>query len=193
MTSPVDGVQVQGIAVTNVAFLALGYTEGIFFWLFWLSHMLDVVEVMTDWNDEGQRLIEGCPGWKLEEEQQREDLGNIYRGQEVSWFKRRGCNGWFALASRQNLKVLHRWCSGVILVRSLVLSEDSRVLSVCSQFLFEKTLVHLLVSGLVWGHYHAGQVPRLWCDTWPDFTDWQVERWCAMVIYHPKCNINFIL
>lgn len=37
--SPDVGVQVQVIAVTNVAFLALGYTESIFFWLFWLSHV----------------------------------------------------------------------------------------------------------------------------------------------------------
>lgn len=151
--------------------------------------MLDAVEVMTDWNDEGQRLIEG---WKLEEEEQREDLGNSYRGQRVSCFERRGCNGWFVLAPRQNLKgqVLHRWCSGVIFMRSPVLREDLRVL--CSHFLFEKTQVHLLMSGLVWGRYYAGQVLRLWCDTWPDFTDWRVERWCVMVIYHPECNINFI-
>lgn len=39
--------------------------------------MLDVMEVTADWNDEGQRLIERCPGWKLEEVEQREDLETV--------------------------------------------------------------------------------------------------------------------
>lgn len=46
--SSVNGVQVQVIAVTNIAILALGYTGSLFFPDYYGSHMLDVVEVMTD-------------------------------------------------------------------------------------------------------------------------------------------------